>query len=620
MFFTRPVKFAACGLSGCFIQKGAQRVTLNPPANVNVASHALARWVADSARFTQPDGIVWCDGSMGERERLLGEAVKSRVLIPLNARKRPGCYLHRSNPNDVARTEQVTFICAPSAEDAGVTNNWMAPDDAYRKLGTMLEGSMRGRTMYVIPYVLGPVGSPYAKVGVQLTDSIYVALSMGLMTRMGERALGMLGDSDDFNRGLHCTLDVNPERRFICHFPQDNTIWSVGSGYGGNALLSKKCFALRIASWLGRNEGWFAEHMLIVGVRNPEGHTRYIAAAFPSACGKTNLAMLLPPPALSRWKVFTVGDDIAWLRVGPDGRLWAINPENGYFGVAPGTSAKSNANAMRMLGHDSVFTNVAMTPDGDVWWEGMDVEPPCELFDWQGRRWRADSGDPAAHPNSRFTAPITNNPVLSPHVEDPCGVPISAIVFGGRRATTAPLVMEAEDWLHGVFIGATMGSETTAAAAGRVGVVRRDPMAMLPFAGYNMGDYWRHWLTMQPRITNPPHIFMVNWFRKDAKGAFLWPGYAENMRVLKWILARIDGRVEGHQTVLGTVPEPGELDLSGLEIDAAQLRQALAVNHDEWKAEMASAGEFFDHIGRSVPDQLRELHRDLTRALETERP
>jgi phosphoenolpyruvate carboxykinase (GTP) len=598
--------------------RGTHRVTLNLPANIDVASHALVQWVADCARLTQPDHIVWCDGSPSERERLLGEAVRSGVLIPLNQRKRPGCYLHRSNPNDVARTEQVTFICTPSAEDAGVTNNWMAPDEAYRKLGTMLEGSMRGRTMYVIPYVLGPIGSPYAKVGIEITDSIYVVLSMGLMTRMGQSALGMLGESDDFNRGLHCTLDLDPERRFICHFPQDNTIWSVGSGYGGNALLSKKCFALRIASWLGRNEGWFAEHMMIVGLRDPEGHTRYIAAAFPSACGKTNLAMLLPPPALGRWKVFTVGDDIGWLRIGPDGRLWAINPENGYFGVAPGTSAKSNPNAMRMLGHDSIFTNVAMTPDGDVWWEGMDVEPPHELIDWQGRKWRPGSGDKAAHPNSRFTTPITNNPVLSPHVEDPRGVPISAIVFGGRRATTAPLVLEAKDWLHGVFIGATMGSETTAAATGRVGVVRRDPMAMLPFAGYNIGDYWQHWLAMQPRIAHPPRIFMVNWFRKDTDGAFLWPGYGENLRVLKWMLARIDGRVKGRETFLGTVPEPEEIDLSGLTITSGQLNQALAVNREEWKAEMASAGEFFDHVGRSVPEQLRQLHRDLTNAFEAD--
>jgi phosphoenolpyruvate carboxykinase (GTP) len=592
-------------------------VTSDSSAYPNVASRALVQWVADSARLTRPDNIVWCSGSSTERQRLLGEAVKSGVLIPLNSRKRPGCYLHRSHPSDVARTEQVTFICTPTAEDAGVTNNWMAPDEAYRKLGALLEGSMRGRTMYVIPYVLGPVGSPYAKVGVEITDSIYVALSMGIMTRMGDCALSMLGESDDFNRGLHCTLDLNPERRFICHFPQDNTIWSVGSGYGGNALLSKKCFALRIASWLGRTAGWFAEHMLIVGVRNPEGHTRYIAAAFPSACGKTNMAMLLPPPALGRWKVFTVGDDIAWLRVGPDGRIWAINPENGYFGVAPGTSARSNANAMRMLGHDCIFTNVAMTPDGDVWWEGMGVESPTDLLDWQGRQWRAESEEKAAHPNSRFTVPIANNPVLSPHVEDPRGVPISAIVFGGRRATTAPLVIEANDWLHGVFFGATMGSETTAAAAGQLGVVRRDPMAMLPFAGYNIGDYWRHWLAMESRITEPPRIFMVNWFRKDANGKFLWPGYGENLRVLKWMLARIEGRAEGRKTFLGTVPEPEEIDLSGLEIGQEQLSQALRVDPVEWKAELASAGDFFDHIGNSVPEQLRELHRNLSNELAT---
>ncbi len=593
-------------------------MTLDSPANPNDASQALVQWVADSARLTQPDRIVWCDGSLSERQRLLDDAVKSGVLIPLNQRKRPGCYLHRSNPNDVARTEQVTFICTPSPGDAGITNHWMAPDEAYRKLGAMLEGSMRGRTMYVIPYVMGPLGSPFAKVGVQITDSIYVALSMGIMTRMGGCALNMLSDSDDFNRGLHCTLDLNPERRFICHFPHDNTIWSVGSGYGGNALLSKKCFALRIASWLGRSEGWFAEHMLIVGLRNPQGQTRYIAAAFPSACGKTNLAMLLPPAALGQWQVFTVGDDIAWLRVGPDGRLWAINPENGYFGVAPGTSARSNPNAMRMLGHDSIFTNVAMTPDGDVWWEGMDVEPPDELLDWQGRKWRPGSADKAAHPNSRFTTPMVNNPVLSPHAEDPCGVPISAIVFGGRRATTTPLVLEAKDWVHGVFMGATMGSETTAAAAGQVGVVRRDPMAMLPFVGYNMGDYWRHWLAMRAKITDPPRIFMVNWFRKDANGAFLWPGYGENLRVLKWILARIDGRASGDETLVGTVPDSAELDLTGLELSPAQLRQALAVNRDEWKAEMASAGEFFERIGPAVPEQLRELHRNLTLRLDSE--
>jgi phosphoenolpyruvate carboxykinase (GTP) len=595
-------------------------VTSDSRSNPHVASARLKQWVAETARLTQPDNIVWCDGSLDERQRLLAKAVKSGVLIPLNPRKRPGCYLHRSDPRDVARTEQVTFVCTPSAQEAGATNNWMAPDEAYRKLGAMLKGSMRGRTMYVVPYVMGPIGSPYAKIGVEITDSIYVALSMGIMTRMGECALKMLGDSDDFNRGLHSTLDLDPEHRFICHFPQDNTIWSVGSGYGGNALLSKKCFALRIASWLGRNEGWFAEHMLIVGVRNPQGHTKYIAAAFPSACGKTNLAMLLPPPALREWRVYTVGDDIAWLQVGPDGRLWAINPENGYFGVAPGTSARSNPNAMRMLAHDTIFTNVAMTPDGDVWWEGMDVEPPSELIDWQGHKWFPGSGAKAAHPNSRFTTPIRNNPALSPHVEDPCGVPISAIVFGGRRATTAPLVLEAKDWLHGVFIGATMGSETTAAASGRVGVVRRDPMAMLPFVGYNMGDYWRHWLAMESRITEPPRIFMVNWFRKAPDGSYLWPGYGENLRILKWMLDRIEGRVEGRQTFLGRVAQPSEIDLSGLEVAPTQLVQALAVDPGEWKAELASAGEFFQQIGSSVPEELLRLHHELSNSLEAGRP
>jgi len=583
------------------------------PAN---HSRALAQWVADTARLTRPDQIVWCDGSAEERRRLTGIAENAGVLIRLNQQKRPGCYLHRSNPNDVARTEDVTFVCTPSKDEAGFTNNWMAPDDAYGKLGALLEGSMRGRTMYVIPYVMGPVGSPFAKVGVQITDSIYVALSMGIMTRMGQRALEMLSDSDHFNRGLHCTLDLDPQRRFICHFPQDNTIWSVGSGYGGNALLSKKCFALRIGSWLGRNEGWLAEHMMIVGLKSPRGETRYIAAAFPSACGKTNLAMLMPPAALAGWKVFTVGDDIAWLRIGRDGGLWAINPEAGYFGVAPGTSAQSNANAMQTTAHDSIFTNVAMTADGDVWWEGMGVDAPAGLIDWRGRAWDRNSGEKAAHPNSRFTAPMTNNPVLSPHVEDPQGVPISAIVFGGRRATTMPLVLESFDWAHGVFMGATMGSETTAAAAGRVGVVRRDPMAMLPFCGYNIGEYLGHWLELGGKIARPPRIFMVNWFRKDSAGNFLWPGYGENLRVLKWMLDRIDGTANGHETAVGIVPGPDDLDLTGIEIPRGQLNQALAVDPGEWRAEMESAGELFDRIGRALPPALKERQRALGAALD----
>ncbi len=592
-------------------------MTDKPTADNPTKSRALTDWVAESARLTQPDRIVWCDGSEAERERLTKEAVGSGVLLPLNQEKRPNCYLHRSNPNDVARTEDVTFVCTPTREDAGITNNWMAPAEAYAKLRALLAGSMAGRTMYVIPYVMGPLGSPFAKVGVEITDSIYVALSMRIMTRMGAAALEMLGASDDFNRGLHCTLDLDPKKRFICHFPQDNTIWSVGSGYGGNALLSKKCFALRIASALGRKEGWFAEHMLIVGIQNPAGETRYVAAAFPSACGKTNLAMLMPPAAFKGWKVFTVGDDIAWLRVGADGGLWAINPEAGYFGVAPGTSMKSNPNAMRSVEHDALFTNVATTADGDIWWEGMDVPAPEGLIDWRGKPWDKASGEKAAHPNSRFTTPMGNNPVLSPHADDAQGVPISAIIFGGRRATTMPLVLESRDWTHGVFMGATMGSETTAAAAGKVGVVRRDPMAMLPFCGYNIGDYLGHWLEMRKRITKPPRIFMVNWFRKNDAGEFVWPGYGENLRVLEWMLDRIHGSAGAHETPVGLVPEAGDLDLRGLDVATEQMRAALAIDIDEWKTEVASAGEFFDKIGSSLPAALREKHRELTTALDT---
>jgi phosphoenolpyruvate carboxykinase (GTP) len=567
-------------------------------------SRALNQWVAEVAAHTTPDRIVWCDGSEAEKQRLTKQAVEAGVLIPLNAKKRPGCYLHRSNPNDVARAEEFTFICAPAKDQAGPTNNWIDPDEAYPKLRGLLKGGMKGRTMYVVPYVLGPLGSPFAKVGVELTDSIYVALNMRIMTRMGKAALDMLGESDEFNRGLHSTLDLSPERRYICHFPQDNAIWSVGSGYGGNALLSKKCFALRIASTLGRKEGWLAEHMLILGLQSPKGDITYIAAAFPSACGKTNLAMLTPPAHFDGWKVFTVGDDIAWLRVGADGRLWAVNPESGYFGVAPGTSTHSNPNAMRMLGHDSIFTNVAMTPDGDVWWEGIDIDPPAGLIDWQGRPWDPKSGNKAAHPNSRFTTPMTNNPALSPHAEDAQGVPISAIIFGGRRATTVPLVLQSIDWTEGVFMGASMGSETTAAAAGKVGVTRRDPMAMLPFCGYNMADYFAHWLKMRAAIKRPPQIFMVNWFRKGEDGKFLWPGYGENMRVLKWIVDRVNDRSGAEQTPVGYVPGPGEIDLAGLDINNDAFRAATAVRADEWRAELDSEGEFFAKFGSAMPGEL----------------
>ncbi len=577
----------------------------SPTKNVHLES-----WVAEMARLTKPDRIVWCDGSAEEAARLTAVATSEGILEPLNQEKLPGCHLHRSNPNDVARVENLTFICTPTKEEAGPTNNWMPPKDAYDKLGKLFDGSMKGKTMYVIPYVMGPIGSPMSKVGVELTDSVYVVLNMRIMTRMGARALAMLGASNDFNRGLHSVLDCNPERRFICHFPQDNTIWSVGSGYGGNVLLGKKCLALRIGSYLGKKEGWLAEHMLILGVESPEGEMTYVAAAFPSACGKTNFAMMIPPKRFKGWKIWTVGDDIAWMRVGEDGRLYAINPEAGYFGVAPGTSNDSNPNAMKTISRDTLFTNVARTPDGDVWWEGKDGPTPHELIDWQGRPWTPRSTEKAAHPNSRFTAPATNNPCISRFSDDPSGVPISAIVFGGRRASTIPLVMQAFNWLNGVFYGATLGSETTAAATGKVGVVRRDPFAMLPFCGYNMGEYFAHWLGMQSRLLNPPKIFMVNWFRKDKAGKFLWPGFGENMRVLKWIVDRARLRVGGQETPFGWVPKAGDLDLSGLDIHHDRVDDATHVDLAEWKAELESQGEFFASLGTSVPRVL-ELQREL---------
>jgi phosphoenolpyruvate carboxykinase (GTP) len=570
----------------------------------------LLDWVRDCAALCQPDRVVWCDGSEAEKERLTKHAVETGVLIPLNPQKRPGCYLHRSNPNDVARVEHLTFICTKTKEGAGPTNNWMAPDDAYGKLTKLFDKSMKGRTLYVIPYVMGPVGSPLAKVGIEITDSVYVVLNMRIMTRMGKPALDLLGDSNEFNRGLHCTGDLNPERRYICHFPEDNTIWSFGSGYGGNALLGKKCLALRIGSYLGKSEGWFAEHMLILGVESPDGQTTYVTGAFPSACGKTNFAMMIPPRRFSGWKVWTVGDDIAWMRVGKDGRLWAVNPENGYFGVAPGTNFASNPNAMRTIAKDTIFTNVAMTKDGDVWWEGMDGEVPEELTDWQGRPWKKGSSEKAAHPNSRFTSPMTNNPALSRHVNDPDGVPISAIIFGGRRATTVPLVLQSFNWAHGVFLGATLGSETTAAAVGQVGVVRRDPMAMLPFCGYDMGSYLQHWLDMQAKIPYPPKVFQVNWFRKGKDGKFLWPGFGENMRVLRWIVDRAHVRVGGQETVLGWVPKAGDLDLSGLDIAPEKVDEATSIHIDEWKQELTREGEFFEMLAKTSPETLN-LQRKL---------
>ena len=580
------------------------------------ARSPLAIWVNEMARLTQAKNLIWCDGSEEERRRLTAKAIDAGVLMPLNHRERPHCYLHRSHPSDVSRSEELTYVCTPSRDEAGPTNNWMDPDETQRRLKGWLAGAYQGRTMYAVPYVLGPAGSPLAKLGVQLTDSLYVVLSLRIMTRMGSPAAELLRTSDDFQRGMHCTLECDLSKRLICHFPQDNMVCSVGSNYGGNALLSKKCFGLRIASYLGRKQGWLAEHMLILGLESPEGETTYIAAAFPSACGKTNLAMLTPPSAFKGWRVFTVGDDIAWMRVGPDGRLWAVNPEAGYFGVAPGTSARSNPNAMAMIGSDTIFTNVALTPDGDVWWEGMETDPPVGTLDWQGRPWDQNSGQPAAHPNSRFTCPMTNNPAYTPEADAPGGVPISAIIFGGRRATTIPLLLESFDWTHGVYLGATMGSETTAAATGRVGVVRRDPMAMLPFCGYNVADYISHWLGMRSKLTHPPKIFMVNWFRKDRDGSFLWPGYGENLRILKWVAERIHGSVGAEQTAVGLVPCKSDLDLTGLDVTAARLDEALAIKREEWAVELRSQEEFFDRIDADLPRELEVQQAALAAALD----
>ena len=571
---------------------------------------ALKAWVDEVSARTKPSSIHWVDGSDAEHTQLVAEMLEKKVLYRLNGEHYPNCHLHRSDPSDVARTEHLTFICSERQEDCGPTNNWMEPGEAKRKVGALFDGSMRGRTMYVIPYLMGPVGSPFSKVGVEITDSPYVVASMRTMTRMGTCALEHLGDRADFVKGLHSLGDLSPERRYILHFPSEKTIWSVGSGYGGNALLGKKCFALRIASVQAREEGWLAEHMLIIGVETPAGEVHYVAAAFPSACGKTNLAMLVPPASQKGWRVWTVGDDIAWIRPGPDGRLWAINPEAGFFGVAPGTSRKTNPNAMATVERNTIFTNVAVTEDGCPWWEGMG-DPPDRLTDWRGNPWQKGSTEKAAHPNARFTAPARQCPSISPKFDDPQGVPISAFIFGGRRARTAPLVFEAFDWNHGVFVGASAASETTAAQSGAVGVVRRDPMAMLPFCGYNMADYFRHWLAMGKAVARPPRIFHVNWFRQEADGRFLWPGFGENLRVLKWVIARCTGKGAAIESPIGGLPAPGEIDTSGLPLDEPAMARLFDVSRDDWRAEADDMGQFFAKFGKRLPDEIERQRRAL---------
>ncbi len=590
---------------------------VHQPAPEPVVNKTVRAWLDECIALCQPEAVYWCNGSSHERQNLINQAVREGSLIKLNQEKLPGCYLHRSNQNDVARSEHLTFICTASEDMAGPSNNWMESKAAYAKLRPLFSGCMRGRTMYVIPFVMGPIGSPLAKVGVQLTDSLYVAISMGIMTRMGDVAWKQLGDSDEFTRCLHSIGDVNPDRRYICHFPLDNTIWSFGSGYGGNALLGKKCMALRIASWLGYQQEWMAEHMTLMGASSPTGEKTYVAAAFPSSCGKTNFAMLIPPEKYQRagWKITTVGDDIVWMWVDPvEGRLRAINPEAGYFGVVPGTNSETNPNAMASMSHNTIYTNVAMLPDGDVWWEGKTPEPPKECIDWTGQQWTpeiaAATGKKAAHPNSRFTAPSTNNPALDPAWNDPGGVPVSGIIFGGRRSRIIPLVFQAFNWTHGVYLGATLGSETTAAATGAVGVVRRDPMAMLPFIGYNIRDYLVHWFRMRKKMKDCPRIFHVNWFRQNDQGKYMWPGFGENMRVLKWIIDRCHGRAYAAETTLGWMPRAEDIDLEGLDIDINDLRAMQTVENADVKAEILSQEELFLKLAGDLPKEMifqREL-------------
>ncbi len=576
------------------------------------SNEKVNKWLEEQIAMCQPDKVVWIDGSEEQLEALRAEAVKTGEIIKLNEEKLPGCYYHRTAENDVARVEDRTFICTPTEEEAGPINNWMDPAEMYAKLKALYTGAMNGRTMYIIPYSMGPVNSPFSKIGIELTDSIYVVLNMDIMTRVGSAVMDALGTDGDFVKCLHAKKDVNPEDRYIVQFPQDNTIMSVNSAYGGNVLLGKKCFALRIASYLGKNEGWMAEHMLILGLENPQGEVKYIAAAFPSACGKTNLAMLIPPEYLKEkgYKVWTVGDDIAWLRINPeDGKLYAINPEAGFFGVAPGTSEKTNFNALESTKKGTIFTNVAINNDDmTVWWEGLDKNPPKNCTNWLGEKVDGTKFEGnLAHPNSRFTAPAKNCPCISSEFENPQGVPISAIVFGGRRAKTAPLVYQARDWNHGVFVGATMASETTAAAAGAVGVVRRDPMAMKPFVGYNMADYFGHWLEMGEKLgDNAPEIFHVNWFRKDEDGNFLWPGFGDNMRVLLWILDRVAGKADAHDSEIGLLPTASDIDTTGLGISDEQLNELLSVDKEVWKEDLENIKEYFAQFGDRLPAEIKK--------------
>jgi phosphoenolpyruvate carboxykinase (GTP) len=569
-------------------------------------SSSVRDWVDEVRQLTTPDRIYWCDGSDAEYHSLIADLEARKDMQALNAEKFPGCYLYRSHPSDVARVEHLTYVCTRDREDAGPNNYWMNPGEARKRMDDLFRGAMKGRTLYVVPYCMGPIDSPYARLGVEITDSAYVVINMKLMTRMGRPALERIANDGHFVKGLHSTGDLNPERRFIMHFPEELRIQSFGSGYGGNALLGKKCHALRIASWQARDEGWLAEHMLIVGIENPQGEVHYIAAAFPSACGKTNLAMLIPPESYRGWKIWTVGDDIAWLHVGPDGRLWAINPESGYFGVVPGTNPKTNRNAYEMIRRDTLFTNVAVTADNEPWWEGLDSGTP--VVDWLGKPYDPKRG-PAAHPNSRFTVAARQNPWYSPHADDPTGVPLSAIVFGGRRRELTPLVLQARNWAHGVLVGASMGSETTAAAVGDIGVVRRDPMAMKPFCGYNFGDYWGHWLSFDQRARHLPKVFQVNWFRQDRDAKFLWPGFGDNLRVMRWMIDRCTGRVGARETPVGWLPNTSDLDVAGTSVTPDALAELLKVDPALWRAELEDVGNYLEGFGERLPQRMLMEHR-----------